>query len=78
MDFLCVRDRIPALLSTTIDTLYTPVPRDSTAIQYSAGDVAFSEYIFCTIAVFPLYGEYVVRSSLPDGVCLPCDHGLDF
>ena len=34
--------------------------------------------IFCTIAVFSLYGEYVVRSSLPGGVFLPCDHGLDF
>ena len=34
--------------------------------------------IFCTIAVFSLYGEYVVRSFLPDGVFLPCDHGLDF
>ena len=41
------------------------------------GDVAFSEY-FCTITVFSLYGEYVVRFPLPDGVYLPCDHGLDF
>ena len=32
--------------------------------------------IFCTI--FSWYGEYVVRFSLPDGVFLPCDHGLDF
>ena len=23
-------------------------------------------------------GEYVVRFSLPNGVFLPCDHGLDF
>ena len=30
------------------------------------------------IAVFSLQGEYVVRFSLPDGVFLPCDHGLDF
>ena len=34
----------------------------------SFGDVAFSEYFFCTIAIFSLYGEYVVRSFLPDGV----------
>ena len=30
---------------------------------------------------FPLslrIGEYVVRSFLPDGVFLSCDHGLDF
>ena len=24
-----------------------------------------------------LYGEYIVRSFLPNGVFLPCDHGLD-
>ena len=34
--------------------------------------------IFCTISVFSLYGEYVVRSFLPNGVFLPCGHGLDF
>ena len=34
--------------------------------------------IFCSIVVFFLYGEYVARSFLPDGVFLPCDHGLDF
>ena len=43
----------------------------------SFGDVAFSEY-FCTITAFSLYGEYVARFPLPDGVFLPCDHGLDF
>ena len=41
------------------------------------GDVAFSD-CFCTITVFPLYGEHVVHFFLPDGVFLPCDHGLDF
>ena len=34
--------------------------------------------IFCTFAAFSSYGEYVVSSFLPDGVFLPCDHGLDF
>ena len=34
------------------------------------GHVAFSEYF--------LYEECVVRSFLPNGVSLPCDHGLDF
>ena len=34
--------------------------------------------ILCIITVFSWYGEYVVRSLLPDGVFLPCDHGLDF
>ena len=32
--------------------------------------------ISCTIAVFHSYG--VVRFFLPDGIFLPCDHGLDF
>ena len=36
-------------------------------------------YIFGTVSTFSLYGEYVVRSFLPDdGVPLPCDYGLDF
>ena len=34
--------------------------------------------IFCTIFTFSLYGEYVVRSFLPNSIFLPCDHGLDF
>ena len=34
--------------------------------------------IFCTIFDFSLYGEYVVRSFLPNGIFLPCDQGLDF
>ena len=41
--------------------------------------MSFFPSIFCTISAFSLYGEYVVRSFLPDdGVFLPCDHGLDF
>ena len=32
--------------------------------------------IFSSIAAFSLYGEYVVRSFLPNGVFLPCDHGI--
>ena len=39
------------------------------------GDVTFSDIFF---AVFSLYREYVVRSFFPDGVFLPCDHGMDF
>ena len=43
--------------------------------------VTFFEH-FRTIAVFSLYGEYVVptlvRFSLPDSVFLSCDHRLDF
>ena len=43
------------------------------------GDVDFSEYFlyhFRFLFVWTI--EYVVRSFLPDGVFLPCDHGLDF
>ena len=38
----------------------------------------FSSIFVSYIAVFSLHGEYVVSSFLPDGVFLPCDHGLDF
>ena len=46
---------------------------------YFLGDVAFSEYFlyhFRFIFVWTI--EYVVRSFLPDGVFLLCDHGLDY
>ena len=43
------------------------------------GKVTFAEYFYTiTITGFSLYGEYVARFFLPDGVFLPCDHGLDF
>ena len=39
----------------------------------------FPIFFFGTISAFSLYyGEYGVRSFLPNGVFLPCDHGLDF
>ena len=41
-------------------------------------EMSFFPSIFCTIFAFSLYGEYVVRSFLPNGVFLPCEHGLDF
>ena len=34
--------------------------------------------IFCTIAAVSSYGRFVVRSFLPNGGFLSCDHGLDF
>ena len=43
------------------------------------GDVAFSEYFlyhFRFLFVWTI--EYIVRFFLPNGVFLPCDHGLDF
>ena len=41
-------------------------------------DMSLFPSIFCTIAFFSLYKEYLVRSFLPDGAFLPCDHGLGF
>ena len=38
-------------------------------------EISLFPWIF---SAFSLYGEYVVSSFLPDGVFLPCDHGLDF
>ena len=50
--------------------------------------VSFFSFVYLEMSLFPsifipfpfylLYGEYVVRFFLPDGVFLPCDHGLDF
>ena len=44
------------------------------------GDVAFSEYFLYHFRfLFVVWTiEYVVRSFVPNGVFLPCDHGLDF
>ena len=66
-----------------ISTVYMQAPRQPQVFLpffpfFFFGDVAFSEYFFCTIAVFSLYGECAVRFFLPDGVFLPCDHVLDF
>ena len=41
-------------------------------------EVSLFPSISCIISAFFLYGEYVVRFLLPNGVFLPCDHGLDF
>ena len=44
------------------------------------GDVVFSEYFLYHFRfLFVVWTiEYVVHSFLPNGVFLPCDHGLDF
>ena len=42
-------------------------------------EMAFFPSIFCTIAVFSLFREYLVCSFLSNNdVFLSCDHGLDF
>ena len=43
------------------------------------GDVAFTEYLFWYHCRFLcVWRVHVVRSFLPDGDFLPCDHGLGF
>ena len=43
------------------------------------GDVAFPEYFLYHFGFFFVWIiEYVVRSILPNGVFLPCDHGLNY
>ena len=59
---------------TTVCVLFVSV----SSFFWGGGDVAFFPEYFCTIAVFSLYGEYVVRFFFPDGVFLSCGHGLDF
>ena len=54
---------------------YTGAP---IATRFFFFEVSFFPSIFCTISAFSLYGKYVVRSFLPKGISLPCDHGLDF
>ena len=44
----------------------------------SCGDVAFLKYLVPLTPVLFWYGECVARFLLPNGVFLPCDHGLDF
>ena len=49
----------------------------SIVLRYASAPIA-TRVFFCTISAFSLYGEYVVRSFLPNGLFLTCDHGLDF
>ena len=56
----------------------TRMTRLDCAFFFFFGEIAFSQYFFCIISAFYLYGEYVARSFLPSGVFLLCDHGLDF
>ena len=66
---------IEAAALRSIVLRYTRAP---TATRVSSLEIPLFPSIFAPIAVFSLYGEYVVRFSLPDGVFLPCDHGLFF
>ena len=64
-----------ALRSIVIRYAGAPI---ATRVSFSFLEMSLFPSIFCTISAFSLYGEYVARSFLPNGVFLPCDHGLDF
>ena len=83
--FLGMGNQTMGLDKTRYDT-----GREDTTVGYSHTRVSFFFLLlfiwrcrffrefFCTISAFTLYGEYVVRFFLPDGVFLSCDHELDF
>ena len=48
------------------------------ATRVFLGGVSLFPSIVCAISAFSLYGEYVVRSFLPNGFVLPCYQGLEF
>ena len=68
-----------ALCSTVFRYAGAPIAtRAAFFFHYIYLEIPLFPSILCTIAVFSLNGEYVVRPLLPDGVFLPCDHGLYF
>ena len=64
-----------ALLSIVLRYAGTPMV---TRVDFCLLGMSLFPSFFCTISAFSLYGEYIVRSFLPNGVFLPCDQGLDF
>ena len=58
---------------------YAGAPIATRVFWGGGGNVAFSEYfLYCFRFLFVWTIEYTVRFFLPNGVFLPCDHGLDF
>ena len=83
--FVLLRFRLYAFVDAaalrSIILRYAGVPiatRVSFFFPFAYLEISLFPSIFCTFAVFSLYGEYVVRSFLPNGVFIPCDNGLDF
>ena len=51
----------------------------SIVLRYAGAPIATLFFLFfLEISTFSWYGEYVVRSFLPNSVFLPYDHVLDF
>ena len=50
----------------------------ATRVYFYFLEMSLFPSIFCAISACSLCGEYVVRSFLPNGVFLPCDHGVGF
>ena len=70
--FVLLRFRLYAFVEAaalrSIVLRYASAPIATRVSFYFFGDFAFSENVFCTISAFSLYGEYVVRSFLLNGV----------
>ena len=77
---------VPFVLVLLRSRLYTFVEAAavrSIVLRYAGVPIAACVFFFfllfmSPISAFSLYGEYVVRSFLTNGVFLPCHDGLDF
>ena len=83
--FVLLRSRLyafveaTALRSTVLRYAGAPIAtRVSFFFPFVYLEMSLFPSILCTIAVLSLNGECVVRSFLPGGIFLPCDHELDF
>ena len=70
---------VEAAALRTIVLRYADAPIATRKFIFLFLEMSLFPSIICTISAFSLYyGGNVVRSFLPDGVFLPCDHGLEF
>ena len=67
-----------ALRSIVLRYAGAPIATRVSFFPFAYLEMSLFPSIFCTNAALSLNGEYVVRSFFPNGVVLPCDHGLDF
>ena len=71
-----------ALRSTVLRYAGAPISRRVSSFFFPFVHLEMSlfpdYFLYHSLAVLSLYGEYVVHSFLPNDVFLPCDHGLEF